>query len=71
MRTDKPWLLNAVASRTQLPPEGLGGGAPGTVGWFLVNGQKVTEARKMTMQPNDQVVLETPGGGAYGRPLQL
>ncbi len=71
MRTDKPWLLNAVASRTKLPPEGLGGGAPGAVGRFLVNGTKVTEARKMTMQPNDQVVLETPGGGGYGRPLQL
>jgi hypothetical protein len=29
-RTSSPWLLNAVASRTKLPPEGLGGGAPGS-----------------------------------------
>ena len=28
----------------------------------------VTEARKMMMQPNDEVTLETPGGGGYGRP---
>jgi N-methylhydantoinase B len=68
MRTNSPWLLNAVASRTTLPPEGLGGGAPGAAGRFLVNGKPVTEARKMVMQPDDEVTLETPGGGGYGRP---
>jgi N-methylhydantoinase B len=68
MRTTSTWLLNAVASRTTLAPEGLGGGAPGAAGRFLVNGKAVTEARKMVMQPNDEVTLETPGGGGYGRP---
>jgi N-methylhydantoinase B/oxoprolinase/acetone carboxylase alpha subunit len=67
MRTNSPWLLNAVPSRTRLAPEGLGGGAPGAAGKFLVNGKSVVEARKMLMQPSDQVVLETPGGGGYGR----
>lgn len=42
------------------------GGEPGTPGRFLVNGKPVSEARKMTMNPNDDVVLETPGGGGYG-----
>ncbi len=33
-------------------------------GWPIpVNGKAVTEARKMVMQPNDEVTLETPGGG--------
>ena len=41
MRTSGPWLLNAVASRMTLPPEGLGGGAPGAAGRFLVNGKTV------------------------------
>lgn len=68
MRTNSPWLLNAVASRTELPPEGLGGGSPGQAGRFLVNGTPVTEARKMLMQPGDEVLLETPGGGGYGSP---
>jgi N-methylhydantoinase B/oxoprolinase/acetone carboxylase alpha subunit len=68
MRTSSPWLLNAVASRTKLPPEGLGGGAPGAAGRFLVNGKTVSEARKMVMQPEDEVTLETPGGGGYGQP---
>jgi N-methylhydantoinase B/oxoprolinase/acetone carboxylase alpha subunit len=66
MRTDQPWLLNAVPSRLDDGPEGLDGGAPGAAGRFLVNGQNVSEARKMTMAPGDMVLLETPGGGGYG-----
>jgi N-methylhydantoinase B/oxoprolinase/acetone carboxylase alpha subunit len=69
MRTSSPWLLNAVASRMRLPPEGLGGGAPGATGRFLVNGSTVSEARKMLMQPSDEVTIETPGGGGYGQPI--
>ena len=38
-------------------------GAPGR---FLVNGKPVSEGKKITMQPGDVVVLETPGGGGYG-----
>ncbi len=66
MRTDQPWLLNAVPSRLDRGPEGLDGGEPGAAGRFLVNGQPVSEARKMTMAPGDVVLLETPGGGGYG-----
>jgi N-methylhydantoinase B len=68
MRTGSDWLLNAVASRTSLAPEGLGGGEPGVAGRFLVNGKPVSEARKMVMKPADEVTLETPGGGGYGKP---
>src|SRR6185312_12418998 len=39
MRTDAPWLLNAVTSRTQDSAEGLDGGGPGAPGRFLVNGK--------------------------------
>ena len=39
MRTNDTWLLNAVASRTGLAPEGLAGGASGAAGRFLVNGK--------------------------------
>ena len=67
MRTNSPWLLNAVPSRTSLAPEGLGGGEPGLAGKFLVNGKAVSEARKLVMQAGDQVTLETPGGGGYGK----
>jgi N-methylhydantoinase B/oxoprolinase/acetone carboxylase alpha subunit len=66
MRTEAPWLLNAVPSRLDRGPEGLAGGEPGAAGRFRVNGKSVSEPRKMTMAPGDVVLLETPGGGGYG-----
>jgi N-methylhydantoinase B len=66
MRTNQPWLLNAVPSRLDEGPEGLDGGGRGAAGRFLVNGKPMSEGKKMTMQPHDVVVLETPGGGGYG-----
>lgn len=69
MRTEEPWLLNAVPSRLDNGPEGIGGGSPGAAGRFLVNGTSVSEARKLTMQPGDRVLLETPGGGGFGAPV--
>jgi N-methylhydantoinase B len=66
MRTDQPWLLNAVPSRLGRGPDGLDGGEPGAAGRFLVNGRPVSQAGKMTMAPGDHVVLETPGGGGFG-----
>jgi N-methylhydantoinase B/oxoprolinase/acetone carboxylase alpha subunit len=66
MRTNQPWLLNAVPSRLDRGPEGLAGGADGAPGRFLVNGKPVSEGKKMTMNPGDVVLLETPGGGGYG-----
>ena len=68
MLTESPWLLNAVPSRLVEGPDGVGGGAPGMKGRFQVNGRDVSEPRKLTMQPHDVVLLETPGGGGYGPP---
>ena len=66
MRTDRPWLLNAVPSRLDRGPEGLDGGEDGAAGRFLVNGVPVSEGKKMPMGAGDVVLLETPGGGGYG-----
>ena len=68
MRTLDPWLLNAVPSRLESPAEGLDGGIPGRPGRFLINGTPSAQANKMIMQPGDEVVLETPGGGGFGAP---
>ncbi len=68
MRTQDPWLLNAVPSRLAAPAEGLEGGEPGRPGRFLINGTPSASANKMTMQPGDEVLLETPGGGGFGPP---
>jgi len=69
MRTDEPWLLNAVPSRLERGPDGIGGGEAGAAGKFLVNGKSVSEARKLSMEAGDRVVLETPGGGGFGAPV--
>ncbi len=66
MRTRAPWLLNAVPSRLNAPAEGLEGGEAGRAGRFTINGEDAARANKMTMAPDDFVVLETPGGGGYG-----
>ena len=67
MRTGKPWLLNAIPSRIDHAAEGLDGGERGDTGRFLVNGKAVREAKKIEMEPDDVVLMETPGGGGYGK----
>jgi N-methylhydantoinase B len=64
--TGDGWLLNAVASRLKVPPEGLLGGSAGAGGRFTVNGDPVTTQRKMELAPGDVVMMELPGGGGYG-----
>jgi N-methylhydantoinase B/oxoprolinase/acetone carboxylase alpha subunit len=41
---------------------------PGKAGRFQINGRDVSEPRKLTMQADDVVLLETPGGGGFGSP---
>ncbi|MES2511984.1 MAG: hydantoinase B/oxoprolinase family protein [Pseudomonadota bacterium] len=69
MRTPHPWLLNAVPSRLENGPEGLDGAEPGAAGSFMVDDKPFKEARKILLQPNAVVVLETPGGGGFGKSL--
>lgn len=64
--TTRPWQLNAVTSRLAHPPEGLFGGEPGHPGRFSVNGEPVTTQARITLQPDDVVRLDLPGGGGYG-----
>ncbi|MEL7389870.1 MAG: hydantoinase B/oxoprolinase family protein, partial [Pseudomonadota bacterium] len=68
MRSGHEWLLNAIPSRLRSGPEGLNGGGPGDKGSFLINGVSADEAKKITMQPSDEVVMITPGGGGIGAP---
>ena len=70
MRTDQPWVLNAIVSRTQHQSEGLGGGKPGAPGKFLINGKPISDPRKLAMAPDDEVVFQTPGGGGFGPPAE-
>jgi N-methylhydantoinase B len=64
--TTRPWQLNAVTSRLASPPLGIFGGEAGSAGRFSVNGTDVTTQARITLQPQDVVRLELPGGGGYG-----
>ena len=66
LRTEAEWLLNAVPSRLKIGAEGFEGAGDGKAGSFLINGKDAAQANKMVMQPDDEVVLKTPGGGGYG-----
>jgi N-methylhydantoinase B len=64
--TTRPWQLNAVTSRLAHAPQGIFGGEPGEAGRFSVNGDAVTTQARITLQPDDVVRLDLPGGGGYG-----
>ncbi|MBS0248699.1 MAG: hydantoinase B/oxoprolinase family protein [Proteobacteria bacterium] len=66
MNTDRPWLLNAVTTGKAYVAEGLAGGESGAPGYFAVNGAACEANGKVLMQPNDLVLMFTPGGGGYG-----
>lgn len=66
MRTGREWLLNAIPSRLHTQAEGLLGGEPGAAGLFLINGQSSLEAHKRAMEPADEILMQTPGGGGFG-----
>ena len=66
--TTRQWQLNAVTSRLSEPPQGVFGGEPGAAGSFQVNGEAVTTQARITLDPDDVVRLELPGGGGYGAP---
>ena len=67
MRSGNEWLLNAIPSRLKFGAEGLFGGEAGTPGKFLVNGEDCSEAKKLLMDADDEVLMQTPGGGGSGK----
>ena len=60
--------LSVLAERRAHAPRGQRGGADGTPGRTLVNGE--VQPAKVTKQlaAGDIVTIETPGGGGFGRP---
>ena len=67
MRSGNDWLLNAIPSRLQSGAEGMFGAEAGAPGQFLVNGEPCSQARKLEMKADDQVLMRTPGGGGSGK----
>jgi 5-oxoprolinase (ATP-hydrolysing) len=61
-----------LSSHRLKPPFGLNGGAPGALGvnrLVRVDGsvELLPGCVEVRVEPGDAIVIETPGGGGYGR----
>lgn len=69
---DTPVTATLVSERRSFAPYGLSGGRQGSVGRnFLIRGGNVDLIPgkiTLTLEPGDQLHLETPGGGGWGSP---
>jgi 5-oxoprolinase (ATP-hydrolysing) len=68
-----PMQANLIASRRQVAPFGLAGGAPGLTGrqWLERRDGRIEQldgCAEFNLDPGDLFVLETPGGGGFGTP---
>jgi len=73
--TQTPARLSIMAERIRRPPWGLWGGEPGKPGRIAIrkkNGREIVMPGKFTVEldEGDEVVIETPGGGGWGKPAQ-
>jgi 5-oxoprolinase (ATP-hydrolysing) len=73
MRFLKPMTAVILASRRNVAPFGLAGGADGAAGRQWVDRADGTQevlsgTAKAELLPGDVFVIETPGGGGYGPP---
>ena len=62
-----------VSGHRRVPPYGMAGGDPGMVGRNYIERadgsiEELTGTDMADMNPNDVFVIETPGGGGYGKP---
>ena len=68
-------ITNVNCERTKDPPWGLNGGKPGAVNEALLvrrggAEQKLLKATGVPMEPCDQLIFRTAGGGGWGDPHQ-
>ncbi|CAA6824400.1 MAG: 5-oxoprolinase (EC [uncultured Thiotrichaceae bacterium] len=66
--------ISLVTGRRQIPPYGIHEGYPGKQGRNALLKKNTTQATvitsiaKIDVQPGDTLIIETPGGGGYGKP---
>ena len=69
----EPMTVTTLSSRRRVPPYGMAGGEPGGPGrhWVEHPDGSVTPMRacdSVAVEAGDVFVIETPGGGGFGRP---
>ena len=72
MRFLEPARASILSDRRKVPPHGLAGGAPGACGRNAVERadgtvEELAGCDTRDMEPGDVLVVETPGGGGYGK----
>jgi N-methylhydantoinase B len=64
---DSPMMASMIMTRFRTAPQGIFGGTPGKVGALLLNGKPIDPADHWVLNKGDRVVMETAGGGGYGK----
>ena len=63
----KPASLTLLTERRRLEPWGLQGGDAASPGRNCLNGQVLPGKVAVDVQVGDRLLIETPGGGAWGK----
>jgi N-methylhydantoinase B len=66
LRSSAPATVSCMVERTESAPRGFLGGASGRAARLLLDGRPVDPKQALTLQPGQELVLETPGGGGFG-----
>jgi N-methylhydantoinase B len=69
-RHHTPLSIVFLTERIKVAAPGVGGGADGALGEVLINGVSIDSRKPQVLQPGDEVILRTPGGGGYGPSAQ-
>ncbi|WP_314251722.1 hydantoinase B/oxoprolinase family protein [Streptomyces kutzneri] len=74
IRFREPMTVSILSGHRRIPPYGMAGGDPGALGTNHVergDGSTTPMAAcdSVAVQPGDVLVVETPGGGGYGKPV--
>lgn len=67
-RHPTPLAIVFLTERIRHAAPGLGGGGAGACGAVLINGAPVDSRKPAVLNPGDEVILRTPGGGGFGPP---
>lgn len=62
-----PVVTSFIMTRLKSSPPGLAGGSAGALGRLELNGRSIDPSDHFVLQPGDHVLMETAGGGGYGK----
>jgi N-methylhydantoinase B len=71
IRSRRPWTVSLLHDRIRFSPRGYRGGGDGARGAFqLSDGSHPDPKIQQTLAPGVEIVMDLPGGGGFGPPLE-